>query len=197
MVKAYVEKKTKICRKKQIVQYTVKFDNYTREVCKKMFTNYKNYVLLKQQINSTYNVTTRSPNFPEDVSENIIKFILHDRGDSTVVWKRRGDLYSEIEKKIECKSFISGGPTSFTPRSNWNIIYFLDARKWLTNHFVLYRCTLTRTSEDWKCIKVNKDQMFQDQVDQKRRPRLDWEKLYPQIEPYCEVVFDGALDFIE
>jgi hypothetical protein len=197
MAKVYIEKTIKERYQKQVVHYTVKFDCYTREVCKKMFVDYRNYVISKKETNSKYDVITRIPNFPEDVSENIIKFILQDRGDSSVVWRDKGDLFSEVEKRIECKSFTSNGPTSFTPLSEWDTIYFLDAREWLTNHFVLYRCTLTRTSEAWKNIKVNKNQVFQDQVNQRRRPRITWKELYPQIESYCEVVFDGALDFIE
>jgi hypothetical protein len=38
----------------------------------------------------------------------------------------------------ECKCFTSDGPLSFTPSSNWDVIYFLDARDWLNDNFILY-----------------------------------------------------------
>jgi hypothetical protein len=100
------------------------------------------------------------------------------------------------EGKQECKCFTSDGPPSFTPSSEWDVIYFLDARKWLNNHFILYRVSLKRTSDEWKNIKVSKSQTFEDQTKQGRRPRITWESLKPQIEPYCEKVYEGIFEDI-
>jgi hypothetical protein len=85
---------------------------------------------------------------------------------------------------------------SSSPSSEWDIIYFLDARNWLNNKFILWRIPLKRTSNEWKNIKVNKTQTFEDQTKQGRRPRITWETLKPQIEPHCTKVYEGTFEDI-
>jgi hypothetical protein len=143
-------------------------------------------------------IKVRFPSIPEDISENIIKFIIHSKlNDKTSNWScKRGDLVSEKEGKQECKCFTSDGPPSFTPTSQWDVIYFLDARNWLHNKFILYRIPLKRTSDEWKNIKVNKKETFNDQCKQGRRPRITWESLHPQVSKYCTEVFNGTFEEI-
>ena len=128
------------------------------------------------------------------ISENIIKFIIRNKlGDKTVKWDcKDGDLQSEKEGRQECKCFTSEGPCSFSPSSEWNALYFLDARNWLDDKFVLYRTALKKSSNEWKNIKISKTQTFQQQVDQGRRPHICWEVLYPQISNHTVKVFEGS-----
>jgi hypothetical protein len=170
-------------------------DTYSEELLKEQFALHKSYV--NGRINTTIKigVKVRLPCIPEDISENIVKNILHYKlNDKTSRWDcKKGDLESQKEGKQECKCFTSDGPLSFTPSSEWDVIYFLDARNWLKNDtFILYRISLKRTSTEWKNIKVSKTQTFEDQTKQGHRPRIIWESLHPQIESYCSKVYEGT-----
>jgi hypothetical protein len=135
----------------------------------------------------------RLPNFPEHISESIIKFVIHYRGDVSTSKMMSGDLNSVTDGKQECKSFMSNGPISFSPTAEWNIIYFLDAREWIKDRYIVFRVNLSNRSEHWKKIKVNRTQTFEAQCIQKRRPRITWKFLYPQIQDFCEKIFDHSI----
>jgi hypothetical protein len=175
----------------------VNHDNYTQEVLLEQYRVHKDYVKKRIEMKRT-GIRLRLPSIPEDISENMIKFIIHHKlQDRTSTWNCvKGDLYSLKEGYQECKCFTSTGPISFSPISKWNVIYFLDATQWLEDKFIVYRCSLEGTSLEWQHIKVNKKQMFQDQSIQKRRPRLQWNLLYPQIRPFCTKIFEGNFDEI-
>jgi hypothetical protein len=141
------------------------------------------------------NVQYRLPNFPDYISENMVMRIIQQT-DETCTRSCSGDLYSSQQGKIEVKCFTSVGPSSFGPKCEWDVIYFLDAMEWTNNHFILYKINLKNSSEEWKRIKINKMESYTDQCDQKRRPRLAWSLLYPQIREHTEIVFDGAFEDI-
>ena len=173
-------------------------DNYTPSVLKTQYYLHKEYV--NGRIKSMIDTGTkfRMPAIPEDISENIVKFILRNKcNDRTSSWNcKSGDLFSEKEGKQECKCFTSDGPLSFTPSTEWNVIYFLDARHWLEDKFILYRINLKRTSVEWKNIRMNKNETFENQCDQGRRPRLSWDLLYPQISSNCVKIYEGVFNDI-
>lgn len=173
-------------------------DTYTKDLLKQQYALHKAYVNGRINTTTKIGVKVRLPCIPEDISENIVKFILHNKlKDTTSRWDcKKGDLQSEKEGKQECKCFTSDGPPSFTPSSDWDVIYFLDARNWLNDKFILYRVLLKRTSSEWKNIKVSKNQTFEDQTKQGRRPRITWESLQPQITSYCTMVYNGTFDDI-
>ena len=125
-------------------------DTYTEEVLKERYYQHQPYVKKTMETSKKYGVPIRLPSIPEDISKNMIKFILHKVHDKTSRWDCKGDLQSRQEGKQECKCFTSDGLLSFTPSSDWDVIYFLDARQWLSNVFVLYKIQLKRSSEDWK-----------------------------------------------
>ena len=173
-------------------------DSYTEELLKQQYALHKSYVNGRINTTKKIGVNVRLPSIPEDISENIIKHIIHNKlHDKTSRWDcKKGDLQSDKEGKQECKCFTSDGPPSFTPSSDWDVIYFLDARNWMNDKFVLYRIPLKRTSVEWENIKVNKSQTFEDQTKQGRRPRITWECLKTQIEPYCNKVYEGNFEDI-
>ena len=173
-------------------------DNYTKDLLKEQYALHKAYVNGRINTTKKIGVKVRLPCIPEDISENIVKFILRNKlNDITSRWNcKKGDLQSEKEGTQECKCFTSDGPLSFTPSSDWDVIYFLDSRNWLNDTFILYRVLLKRTSPEWKNIKVSKTQTFEDQTKQGRRPRITWESLQPQISYYCNMVYDGTFDDI-
>jgi hypothetical protein len=173
-------------------------DAYTETLLKEQYALHKTYVNGRINTTKKIGVKVRLPCIPEDISENIVKIILRNKlKDLTSRWDcKKGDLQSEKEGKQECKCFTSDGPPSFTPSSDWDVIYFLDARNWLNDKFTLYRVCLKRTSAEWKNIKISKTQTFEDQTKQGRRPRITWESLQPQISSYCNKVFEGTFDDI-
>ena len=171
-------------------------DTYSKAVLEELFLLHKTYVETRMAAGKKLGIKFRLPHIPEDISENIIKFIIHKLGDKTSTWACKGDLLSKKEGVQECKTFTSDGPLSFSPSSGWDVIYFLDARKWLDNKLVLYKINLKKSSESWKAIKVKKTQTFDDQAQQGRRPRIGWKLLYPQVSEHTEKVFDGTFEDI-
>jgi hypothetical protein len=181
-------------------------DRYTEDVLRMSFTSHKDYVQVRMKIKEQSGLSIRMPNMPEDISENITKFIIHRYGnDDTSKWtkgimknnqKITGDLCSEKEGAQEVKCFTSDGPPSFGPSENWDTIYFLDARRFMEDHFVLWRVALSNTSTEWKQIRMNKTQTHEDQSNQNRRPRITWDSLYPQIQSHTTKIFDGTFNEI-
>lgn len=175
-------------------------DSYTENILQEHYSAFKTYVIGINKINEKLNLSKkiRACNFPEGLSENIVKFIIHNKlNDKTTIWDcKSGDLYSQIEKKLEVKCFASDAPISFSPNSNWTVIYFLDARKLFDNYIVLYRCSLIPTSDKWKQIKFNKNETFEDQMKLKRRPRIIWKSLYKTICTECDIIYEGTIENI-
>jgi hypothetical protein len=141
---------------------------------------------------------TRRNGLPEHISENVIKEVIKNHlGDRSCTWMcNGGDLYSNESKVIECKSFTSKGPTSFGPKQKWNVIYFLDARDWLDDKLIVWQINLPNTHDVWKNIKVKESQTKEDQADEGRRPRINWNGLYPQISEHCTKVYEGTFEGI-
>ena len=171
-------------------------DSYTREILREMYGTHVAYVKSRIEAGKRLQIRFRLPCIPEDISENIIKFAIHRHGDTTSRWDCKGDLLSAKVGKQECKCFTSDGPLSFTPSSEWDEIYFMDARNWLDHHFIIWKCTLRRTSDEWKQIRMSKSQTSHDQCVQGRRPHITWKALYPQIQAYCEKIAEGTLEDI-
>ena len=173
-------------------------EKYTPEILKDQYIIHKSYVMGRIRTIKNAGVCVRLPSIPEDISENIIKQIIHNKlNDKTSSWDcKKGDLESKIEGKQECKCFTSTGPLSFTPSSEWDVIYFLDAQKWLSDSFTLYRIPLKRTSTEWQNLKVNKTQTFGDQCKQGRRPHISWNLLEPQLASHYTKVYEGTFEDI-
>lgn len=176
-------------------------DRYTKEILKQRFYQHKRYVVDTMNIIETTGLPIRLPVTPEDISENIVKLLIHKNGDTTSKWAKpikgaTGDLFSDREGTQEIKCFTSDGPLSFGPTERWNVIYFLDARNWITDRFILYRIPLTNTSTEWKALRMSLTQSFEDQANEKRRPRLNWNNIHKQLGPICERIFEGTFEEI-
>ena len=148
----------------------------------------------------------RRINFPEDISENMAKFIIRNfENDPSCKWAKcigkSGDLasanYPDLYP-IEVKGFSSGGPSQFGPRKKFGVIYFLDAKKWRENHYVLWKVNLTNESSEIKRVIMNKKkrQTFEDQCGEGRRPHINWDSLYPQIKDHCTKIYEGSFEGI-
>lgn len=183
-------------------------DNYTPEILRTRYQLYLEKYLETERIKRETSLDIRQENPPEDITENIAKFIIR-KTDPTCKWakgdvrhnKKRhlrptGDLCSETQLIPEVKSFTSKGCSSFGPKKVFTVIYFLDLREFLQDRFVLWKVNLTNESPEWKQLRVSVKQTHQDQCAEGRRPRISWDKIYPQIRDHCEMVYDGSFDDI-
>jgi hypothetical protein len=177
----------------QEIAVVLKEDTYDIEIFMKRWEIFKVYLLNCNQLKS---FGIRMPNFPEDISENLVKFVVRKyEKDETIIWSKEGDLLSK-EGKCEVKCFSSSGPSSFGPTEKWNILYFLDATKCLEEYFIVYKINLSNISDDWKKLKLNKKkcETFLDQCNQGRRPRIHWEEIKKQINPQnISKIFQGYI----
>jgi hypothetical protein len=169
-------------------------DTYTKTLLLQCFRLHKKYVIQRKRLSENHKVVFRHASIPEDISENIIKFAIHRHTTST--WDCKGDLFSTQEGVQECKCFTSTGPLSFSPRAHWDVLYVLDATRWLEDKYIIYRIPLASTSPSWKKIQVNTRQTFHDQSTQGKRPRLTWKELQPQLRPHCKRYIYGSLKHI-
>jgi hypothetical protein len=173
-------------------------DPVTRKVLTKRYTRLLEFEKAEIADDAELGYITRRHGLPDHISENIVKFVIHNHvGDATCTWSTDvGDLKSESLKTVECKSFTSDGPTSFGPTQKWDHIFFLDARNWLTDNLVVWQVAVPNTDPLWTTIKVNKKETKSDQSGDMRRPRIKWESLYPQIKDHCKKVFEGTFEEI-
>jgi len=180
-------------------------DKYTEDILIERYNDYKISYLKVSELNKR-GFPIRQQNPPEDITENIAKFIIRNYDDDVdCMWakgiKNRnnklvscGDLYSPKyvgKSQPEVKSFTSDGPSQFGPDKKFGVLYFLDLRQWLDDRIVLWRVNLTHDSPEFRNIKMNKTQTLSEQCDEGRRPHIAWEKMYPQIQEHCVKVYDG------
>lgn len=144
------------------------------------------------ELNNKYKCDARLPGLHEIVSENIVKFVFENKNIKCINGNS-GDLIVD-NYKVECKCFTSVGPISFGPTEQWDKIIFIDAHNWMNYYFKIYEVDLSNTSDIWKNIKINKNESFEDQCNQKRRPRICWSLLEKQIpNEHKHVLFDGDI----
>lgn len=181
-----------------------KMDKYTADILQQRYQDYKNSAENTLKIIKETGLPIRNQNPPEDVTENIVKFIIRNyENDMSVKWAKAigltGDLYSDNyvhEYPIEVKSLTSDGPSSFGPKKKFGIIYFLDMREWLNNVFTLWKVNVSSNSTEWKQIKMNKTQTHADQCDEGRRPHISWDNIHSQIGEKCVKVYEGTFENI-
>lgn len=177
-------------------------DKYTRQVLEETFKIYKDSYMSTSSIIERTGIKIRHQNPPEDVTENMVKFIVRNYdNDPTCMWAKdigkKGDLFSTkcIEAyQPEVKAFTSSGPSQFSPTKKFGYIYFLNMMQWLNNKFILWRMNLSSESQEWKSIKMNKIETNADQCKQGRRPHLSFEKIYEQIPQHCVKVYEGTFE---
>jgi hypothetical protein len=168
---------------------------YSDELLIQQYNTFKNYYIQRQLIKNK--ISIRLDPIPSDISENLIKYIIINiLNDNTCYWSKTGDLHSNKYNKIECKCFTSDGPISFSPTPKWNVLFCLDMRKWIENKIILYKINVESNSDLWNSIIINKKETFNDQIIQKRRPRICWNNLYKQIKDFTDISYNGTFEDI-
>ena len=191
----------------KLIKNLILNDKYDIEILRKRFKIFKkSYLNDTELINN--GIPIRHQNTPEDITENITKFIIRKyEKDNTCIWCKgiekkyclTGDLFSNknnIKLSIEVKSFTSDGPSQFGPNKKFDVLYFLDLRNWINDEIILWKVNLNDNSDEFKNIKVNKNQTLQEQLNEGRRARIKWISLYPQIKNHCIQIFKGTFNDI-
>ncbi|MBS3175573.1 Bsp6I family type II restriction endonuclease [Candidatus Woesearchaeota archaeon] len=116
-------------------------------------------------------ISTRGINLPEAISENA--FCLFFESVFRVVRLQKGKcsydcVDNKTGKRIQIKaSSVKSDLTSFGPKSEWDDLYFLDFSKG-DGTFLIYKI-----EKEWIYNhKVNRQQTFEEQQKQSRRPRF-------------------------
>lgn len=179
-------------------------DKYTKDILVQRFNLYKQTYLSVNNYKQI-GIPIRQQNPPEDITENIAKFIVRRYdNDPYCVWSKtlgkKGDLYSpkyHIDYQPEVKAFTSNGPLQFGPSKKFGLLYFLDLRQICDkNQIIMWKANINSNSHEFKNIIISKTQTHQDQCNQGRRPHISWNKLYPQIQSHCSKIYDGTFEDI-
>jgi hypothetical protein len=77
-------------------------DKYNQDVLKEQYLLHKTYVLERKETINKVGLKIRYPGIPEDISENIIKFIIQNKlNDKSILWEcKSGDLHSKIDGNL-------------------------------------------------------------------------------------------------
>lgn len=175
-------------------------DKYNEDMLKKRYINFKKYYESETEL-ILNKVPLRHINLPEDITENITKFIIKKYEDDSIVWckgiNKSGDLYSKkFSLCIEVKAFSSTGPTQFGPKCKFDKLYFLDFRKFTEDRIILWKVNINDSDQSFLNLKVNKDETLKSQQNMGRRPRIKFSDLYTQISHLCEKIYDGTFENI-
>ena len=117
-------------------------DKYTSNILRARFGMYHDAYITTAEIIKTTGLPIRHQNPPEDITENIVKFIINNHdNDPSCKWAKSmklngtkliGDLYSEkytIDSPPEVKAFTSNGPASFGPKKKvWGNLFLRYAK---------------------------------------------------------------------
>jgi hypothetical protein len=147
--------------------------------------------------NSISSFNIRCPNFPESISENIVKLFINNKENIKCLNSSVGDLEKIIKDKIyriEVKCFSSTGPTSFGPQESWDEIYFVDSIYFKLNFYKIYRINLKNCDKKFQQIMVNKTETYGQHCLAKRRPRICFDKIKEQLKDDCVLVFEGKYE---
>ena len=200
---AEATKKTRKPRAKACIK-PLKEDAYSAHILGMRLASCKASYAELSEIKESTGLPIRHANPPEDITENIAKFIIQNYdNDPSVKWAKsigkKGDIYSEKypeDMQPEVKAFTSDGPSSFGPVKKFGVIYFLDLRGWMSDSFILWKVHVTNDSPEWKNMKMNKTQTHEDQCDEGKRPRISWDNIYNQLGDLCVKIYDGTFDNI-
>jgi hypothetical protein len=153
------------------------------------FMEYYNKINFKSKKHEIY---IRNPNFPEHISENLVRHYIRNHEKRNCVGAKSGDLCVD-NLQIEIKCFASTGPTSFGPKENWDEIYFLDAIQFNKNIFKIYKCSLKNTSEIWKNIKINAKETYLNVCEKGKRPRIEFKLIKEQLKDNIKLTYEGNI----
>ena len=143
-------------------------DNMTLDILIEIIDQYIEYYNKTIKINDK--LTKEAPkhkkirniNFPSEITENIVKFVIAMNYNVMPNWNTTvGDIQTweknneNIIKplKIEVKGFSTDGASSFGPATKWDKIYFVDAKDFIKKNFEVFEVNLSNEDKEWRKIK--------------------------------------------
>ena len=149
-----------------------------RECIIKLLEEYIRNVQCCQETCSVFDVAYRRPNFPENISENIVILHFNKHFESNLRKLDSGDVgtFNEVKnqvERVEVKCFTSDGPISFGPKEAWDHLVLVDGTRYAERYFVFYYVPFSNTSDIIQSIRINKTQTFGEQCLAGRRPRIN------------------------
>ena len=178
-------------------------DNYTYTILIKCLIKYISDLEFNNVINLLMSQKKRrNENFPADISENIAKFVICNKYGIMPCWDtKKGDLIINkpgIFKQIEVKGFMSTGPSSFGPKENWDLLYFVDGQDFIHKNFKVYEIKLSNKSEIFRNIKLSKKETYGNIADSGRIPHGCFYKIFkPQLGCHCKLIFDDHISKLD
>jgi hypothetical protein len=76
-------------------------------------------------------------------------------------------------------------------------LIFVDASLFREKKFKIYQIDLSNDNPNWKNIKVNSKDTYEDHCKQKRRPRILFSSIYKILNDFIKVLFDGIIKIDE
>jgi hypothetical protein len=142
----------------------------------------------------------RCANFPSEISENIVKFVLLKVYGIWPNWNVKGDLKIEelgLILEVKARSSQNPSPTSFGPNEKWHILFFLDASDYSHKNFKVYEIYLPHNHPKFASLMVNETQTYTDQCEAGRRPRFLFEKIRDHLPvEFCREIYSGHINDI-
>ena len=185
-------------------KYRLKEDNYTPDILRERYSRYVNDYKYVSELNEKSGLKVRHQNPPEDITENIAKFIIHNyENDTSCKWAKsiglNGDLYSDKYRNdmpIEIKSFTSNGPSSYGPNKKFGVLYFLDMRGFQKNLIILLKLNLNSNSKEWKDLPINKNQTNIQGCIRGIRPHIRYDDLSIHLKDNITKIYEGTFENI-
>lgn len=194
-----IRKKILICNNNENIKEIEVTNDLNVEKINELIDIHIDYVHKMKLFNKNNNTKFRLPNFPEGISENIVKEYINKKEKRNCKKSQIGGdlvIYENNKcDKIEVKCFTSDGPTSFGPTEKWKEIYFIDAKDFLNKNFKIYKINLSNDSIIFSNIKINKDKTYIDVCKEGKRPRINFNKLKKQLKDNIQLLYQGDLNF--
>jgi hypothetical protein len=177
-------------------------DGMTFELLLSFLNSYKYIIVEQNKINiSLKKKKTRMINFPESISENIVKFAIFKKYKIMPNWDiKPGDLEIDLITKVikvEVKGALdlNNGPATFGSKENWDIIYFVDGKLIHENKFTVYEIKLSNKSKMWKNLEVSKYVYWKTFIKTGKRPRMNFLQIKNQLpDIYINKIFEGHIN---
>ncbi len=190
-------------QEKLVGEYLDMFIEYNKK-----FTEFENRVKnIKGVKSKKKNLIGRRPNFPEYISENIVKIFFWYKYGKILTDSGNVDLTMQLRDKklrIEVKAFSSTGPTSFGDKECWDLLYFVDATDFINKKFRIYEIHASDDSKEFGSLIVRAGKTYEMARAEAKikksnnfRPRWQFSKICEHLNEKTQIVYDGTLSGIQ
>ena len=181
----------------KIITY-INNDSYKIDILIDRISSYTQQQNIIKILNKKLNIKKiRNDNFPSDISENIVKFIIIIKDIYKVKWDINcGDLCDNNGNKIEIKGFSSTDPISFGPKERWNQLYIINCMDYINKNFTIYKINYNNNDDKIQNLQISKKETFKNQIVNGRRPRICFNHLYEQLKDDIEIYWTGNINIL-